>query len=314
MNCCGIDYPPSTLHCQTCGRIPIFDGASIKQERWRKAVETVSMGGLYFFTQSQLFAEFLDEKTSKVEIYRLTLLLFIFSHLSMPNMGIIIATLTGLGLFFFPVSRHDLGIAIMFVLFFLLGLYFSIGLWGVLGLPLFVLGTICLRYTPKQLLSFPEFQQLSQVWFQVHPNQKALMSSLCANNRVPHGARALLVVDQDILVDFFVRNGFFLHEDIAVISSRFIADVSLSVSVPVYFLHGSGAHVQTVRERDAMIDIGWKEEDLQDHPSFQEFTRWDQLPVDLLSPKELLEATAYAIHHQQSILRYFDATTEPVLL
>ena len=62
-----------------------------------------------------------------------------------------------------------------------------------------------------------------------------------------------------------------------------------------------------------MIDIGWEEKDLQGHPSFQEFTRWDQLPVDLLSPKELLEATSFAMRHQQSILRYFDVTAEPAL-
>jgi len=305
MNCCGTKYPANTLSCPECGRISLFDHAAISQDRWSQGVDSVSSSGLYYFTQSQLFAEFLDEKTDSTDVFRITLLLFILAFLPMSFLGVCVALILSVGLFFLSPERHNIGIAVMFTVFFLFGLYFSIGFWGFLGIPLLVMGTMCLWHTPQQMLSFAEFQRLSQVWFQVYPNDKALLGSSCVSNRIPLGVQGLLLVDQDILVDFFVHNSFVLKSNIAVFSSRFISDLPNS-DVPIYFLHGSGPHVAPILSSRSVIDIGWVEEDLHEHPSFREFLKRDLLPVDLLSPQELLEATRFAVQKKRSILCYFD--------
>ena len=127
----------------------------------------------------------------------------------------------------------------------------------------------------------------------------------CLRSIVPHGVKGILLVDQDLLVDFFLRNGFVEKSNVAVLSSRHFAALPHAPKVPIYFLHGSGKHVVSLQKKISMLPIGWRTEDLQTHPNFQEVINKDRLPVDLLSPSELLEATAYAIKNRCTILEYF---------
>ena len=98
MNCCGTKYTSTVLSCPKCGRISLFDRASISQQRWSEGVDTISSSGLYYFTQSQLFAEFLDEKTDSTDVFRITLILFVLALLPMSFVGIGVALILCIGL------------------------------------------------------------------------------------------------------------------------------------------------------------------------------------------------------------------------
>ena len=307
MKCCGTRYQNAQTLCETCGELVLFSEYSIDQSRWTQAIDTVSCGGLYHFTETQLFSEFLDEKSDSTDIYRLTLVFFVFGQVMFPTMGLVIVLTLATGLFFLSPKQHVSGVLVMLFSMLGMGLWFSIGLSGLLLIPALICSTLCLRHEPTLLLSFDDIQKIQRHWFSTYPNNRFIeRAELGLRMFVPDEARGVLVVDQDILVDFFVLNGFVERYAYAILSISHLPLIARASKKNIFFLHGSGEHVASVQAAFSFVDIGWKEEDLLHHPSFTEFTDKNQLPVDLLSPKELLESTEYAVQNHTSVLTFFE--------
>ena len=307
MKCCGVSYQKNSDICSSCGGLAIFSQYQISQERWMKSIERVSCGGLYHFTQTQIFADFLDEKSTSIDLYRLTLVFFVFGQMMLPLTGIVCSLIVAALLFFLPTNRHVVGVCV--VLFFILGmgLWFSSGVAAILQIPALICVTLCLRYEPILLVSFGDIQKIQKVWFASYPNDRFIEESkLGLRSFIPEEADGILLVDQDILVDFFVWNGFIEQMNFAVLSTKQLPLVARLPRKEVFFLHGSGDHISSIRKAISLVDIGWKEDELSSHPSFREFIQKSQLPVDLLSPKELVDSTRYAIEHRVGVLDYFE--------
>ena len=310
MKCCQKTYSSSTTICSECGQLVLFAQYPITQERWESAIHSVSSGGFYHFTVSQLFSEFLEEKSNGMDLYRLTLVLFLLGQCMLPPLGMGIALLISLGLLFLPTTHYSKGVFAVFLSVVVLGVFFSVGLWGVLSIPALFCATLFLRNDPKLLLSYEDVIVIQEAWFHVFPNPQYIGQAEIGNQVfIPEETNTILLVDRDILVDFFVRNGFVAQHRCAVVSSRHIPLVARGDFQHVFFLHGSGKHIETVTKAIPVIDIGWTEAEVAKHPSFQEFIHKDQLPVDLLSPKELLDSTTYALNHRVGILQFFENST-----
>lgn len=307
MKCCNKTYSSATATCSVCGQMAVFAQYPITQARWEEAIHSVSSGGFYHFTLSQLFSEFLEEKSTGMDGYRLTLVLFLLGQCMLPPAGMGIALFLALGLFFVPIPHHTKGIVAIFVAIIVLGLLFSVGFWGALSIPALICATLYIRNEPKLLLSYEDVADIQEHWFQVFPNPQYIGHADIGHQVfIPEETNTILLVDREILVDFFVRNGFVAQHQCAVVSSRHLPLVARGHFRDVFFLHGSGKHIETVTKALPVIDIGWTEEEVEAHPSFQEFIHKDQLPVDLLSPKELLDSTAYALYHRVGILQFFE--------
>ena len=149
---------------------------------------------------------------------------------------------------------------------------------------------------------------IKEHWFRVHSNPQFIAEPQAGKQVfIPEEADNLLLVDSDILVDFFVRNEFLFQQDIAIMSTRHLSLVAKGSYRKIFFLHGSGKHIELTKKSLSVIDIGWTENEVKRHPSFEDFVNKDQLPVDLLSPKELLDSTAYSIQNHVGILRFFES-------
>ena len=309
MKCCGTEYENPSDLCSSCGSLAIFSEYPISQDRWESAIKTISCGGLFHFTQTQLFADFLDEKSDSTDLYRLTIVFFVLGQMMLPLTGIGLSILLGCALFFMPTERYFGGVCTILVSILGMGLWFSVGGTGVLQIPALICATLCLRHEPSLLLSFEDVQSIQKAWFAAYPNNLFIeKSELGVRSFIPEEASAVLLVDQDILVDFFVLNGIVEQLGFAVMSTKNLPLLARLHQKEVFFLHGSGNHVTSVCNAIPSTDIGWQEQELRHHPSFMEFTYKSHLPVDLLSPKELIESTYYAIEQRVGILHFFERT------
>ena len=311
MKCCStVDDLTGT--CTKCGRCALFDDLPIDEERWCKALRSVSSQGSYHYTVTQLFSEFIDDKTVGKEYYSLTLIAVALTYIILMMLGApisITACIFGVGgsfsLLLVPGRHHFWGLVaqIVFVLGF--ALVNTLSIWGGGLVPALLLTSISLLEKPKQLLSFEDCQRTQKKWVRTHKDGLFISEAQIGLRGVlPQEAQGVLLVDQPVLVDFFILNGFALKHRLAVLSTQHIALIP-HIQKPVYFLHGSGHHVLSLKKKLKPICIGWSQQELDQNPHFSDFLERVGLPVDLLSPRELLEATHFAIRHHCGILAYF---------
>ena len=118
-----------------------------------------------------------------------------------------------------------------------MGLWFSLGVAAILQIPALICVTLCLRYEPSLLVSFEDIQNIRKVWFTTYPNDRFIEhSELGLRSFIPEEADGVLLVDQDILVDFFVWNGFVEKENFAVLSTKQLPLIARMPRKKVFFL------------------------------------------------------------------------------
>ncbi len=172
------------------------------------------------------------------------------------------------------------------------------------------------------------FYTLFQRWAKIH-NHKLLIQHKKLNKAPPlwkekdifnYGVQRILFVDDDLLVDFLIKNQFHSHEATLVVSSKgypeYIKPKVLKIlkdapETDCFFLHGSGGSVSQMLETlhswscepEKIIEIGWnRTEALEWKPlgklSMQD---WPTIPILLLPPQELLELLARSLHFKHRI-------------
>ena len=150
-----------------------------------------------------------------------------------------------------------------------------------------------------------------------------------------YGAEKILIVDDDLLVDFFVFNNFHAEQRTLVISQSGYPSYLIPMvqkvlreqaTVPVFLLHGSASagefmHMSLAEQgldfsKHAVFDLGWNLTEAAEVKALKSLHihKWvEDAPIGLLHPKALIGATTVAMSNKVRISNPLGASDdEPV--
>ncbi len=260
---CGENQPYSSgMTCKKCGRQFVLDP---KKDRWADgkflaAVSKASSNGTYYYTANQLFAEYARRQATA-------------------------GTLTGCGCFMVLIA----GMTTIGVLTGQLSWPVPVG-FAMAALGFFVAQAFVSSSPPSR----DEFDRLLQKWLQSEDRGRLEMLITEPSLHEPppewpepdiydYGVERILVVDDDLLVDVLVRNGFHTENRCLVLSvagypsyitERAVVLLEANPQLQVFLLHGSGFSGSVMRqaiERVGLLplaghpvtDLGLNPEDLK---------------------------------------------------
>ncbi len=294
---CGYDQRRKYGYtCGNCGRQFVFqERGSITDGQFAAIVRAVSGNSTYFYTDNQLFAQWCRRFPQSTGTWQVVT-------------GSIASAAATAGLLLSDATWP--------------------GVVGLIGGGLVLLG-VALK--PTSAPSRATMKLAADRWLRAQPMPKRLSKP---NLHKPppewkegdvydYGAEKILIVDDDILVDFLVMNNVHATERVLIVSQTgypgYVVPLVKRVleeqpSVPVFLLHRSGEAGRFMRqlvlrqgidlaERD-VFDLGWTREEAERikrlRPLF--VANWgESIPVDLLHPKALTGALGAAMRHRVPI-------------
>ena len=335
--------------CPSCGRVFVFKSHfGVTDQSWATLLEQVSENGQYFFTLNQLYLAWQAPKIKTLAhpLFRLYLALPLTCIISLYLNSI---PFFGLGAFilliFIPPFSSVGGFLIKRKIFRILGKWVNLGVligipwWWSFDLaliPPLLLGIESLfeRTYRSRLAGKDAFMQEYTRWIKLYPissllikpslqkPQKDLQESALYNYNV----RKILIVDQDLTVDFFVKNGIHRQEEIFVFSLKGYPKYMFSVAQRILFEHddvllyillreGSDINKVTSRLRQLgvkahrIIYLGWSKKDRsQVHKHLGvEPLEWDPLLIDSLSPHALFEGVSFCLKSEKPLVKHLRA-------
>jgi hypothetical protein len=282
--------------CGRCERSFVFFGDSrMTDGRFANLVKQASGNGTYFFTERQLCSEwFAKMRGTPSSFWKI--------------LGVV-GTVTGLT---------------------------SLALPEISWLPWIGFGGLLVLALQMVKVSAPEqriFDAQFAKWSSAEPMEGLLRG--CALDSPPPewnepqmldvGVEALLVVDDPLLVDFFVLNQAHTEHRVLVVSSHGYPDYILPAvkrvmetqpDVPVCYLHGTGVTAEELRQRlNAKVsmaagvhrDLGWNWEEASNSGRVRKagHDKAPEIALDWLPPKKLMEGLGRALSTE---VRFVEAT------
>ncbi len=279
---CERNHPKKEGQTCTCGYHFVFNPAEDKDMtdgKMAALIRGVSNNGTYFFTRNQLYAQYcrktlLGARGARKASTVLTVILGI----------VFLASLFGL------VGASSL----MWGIFFIIALLIRVALRG------------------KLAFSRQEFNNLLGRWHSSHKEEKLLTKPRLQSppkewtekDIYDYGVERILIVDDDLLVDQFVLNGFHAQEKALVISitgyPEYIGThmekiLQESPDIPVFFLHAAPTEEHAaygLRKAQALVggreitDLGLMHDDLKAMPGLKILPSEDwknRIPVDAIA-------------------------------
>lgn len=288
------------MNCKNCHYVFVFDPKKdkIADGKFIAAINKTSANDTYYFTRNQLYAQ-LVRKTADTTI-PLWVVIGICAAL------ILVGLLVG-----FPVE-------IIGILGFVAAICLLIAM---LNKPI-----IADQSTAEEFID--RYQRLGK------PERLAKLIEKPSLHEPPpewqepdiydYGFERLLIVDDDLLVDLFVKNNFHANERALILSENFYPNYLLPMArrtleenpqLPVFFLHSSSAEGRRLQERviasgalplegHPLIDLGFKPEDVKKMKNLKGFSLKQNdyaIPVDLLMFTTLTAGIGVALAEQVAL-------------
>lgn len=281
---CQTNHRPGktrNLRC-TCGYRFVFDpkrDGRVTDGKFLAIVRKVSMDDTAYFTENQLYAQFCQSQRKR----------------SRPLLGVGVLLAAG-------------AVCLLFVHVDLLPLSVMLG----------IVALICLGVAAYRAFAAPPdmavFQTALNKWRQAGHSFDKLLTEPGLHTPPPewdetdiydYGVERILIVERDILVDLFVRNGLHAQERMLVLSESGYPDYLIPIAqrclhdnpeVPVYLLHDAARGGPTMRRRlqvadvlplegHPLLDLGLFPDDVKRMPNLkvlQPHKRDFAVPVDVL--------------------------------
>lgn len=282
---CERNHPKKEGRNCTCGYYFVFhpdEDGGLTDGRFASWIRAAGNNGTYFFTKNQLYATHIRRTLRKGRIGR------IIMNVIIVIMAIIV-TLSATGVLF----ESDSGPSGFFIFLLAASIFIRIGL------------------RKKKTYSIHEFDQFLRRWVQRNPEEKLLTKTRLHEpppewkepDIYDYGAQRILVVENDLLVDLFVLNGFHAQESAIVVSedgypsyiaARVKQVVQENPDIPVYYLHdalpadsssiGLGK-ARTLTGKNNVIDVGLFTDDVKKMPALKMLpeSEWKgKTPVDAI--------------------------------
>lgn len=332
--------------CPSCERRFVFNSHfGTNDQAWSKLIDQVSENGHYFFTLNQLYLAWQAPKikTLSYPLFRLYLFLPLTCVITLYLNSI---PYLGLGLFILlllipPFSTIG-GLLIKskwirrLAFWGNVGVLVSISWWWSFDLaliPPLLLGVESFfeRTYRSRLAGKDAFMQEFTRWHKAYPISSLLTKPLLQkpikdfqeSALYNYNLRKLLIVDQDLTVDFFVRNGMHKNEEISIFSLQGYPKYMYSVAQRILFEHedvliyvllkeGSDINKVTSRLRQLgvkahrIIYLGWSKKDrtqVYKHLGVQPL-EWNPLLIDTLSPHALFEGVSFCLKSEKPLVHH----------
>ena len=311
-------------------------------QEWLNLIEDVREGGRYRYTLNQLYIQWQRARVLRIyqsmfRVFFAILLGWISSYIP-PSVALVAVSALSL-LILFPPFIYIGGIVFRRYKTRRLGLLCSIGiltaspLWfryDLSMIPPMLLGGLSViewfyrsSKTNKYrfMLHLQRWKKLYRVkGLLIKPRLQAPREELQGDSLYNYEIKKILIVDQDLTVDFLTMNGFHEEESVLICSlqlypqytAQFIKRLLFNEEVVLFLLHRDGRSLNEVTQnlkklgvrKHRIVHLGWRVRDrgkLVDHLGFTPLD-WDFFAVDTLSPHSLFTGLQSALESTSTMI------------
>ena len=294
------------MKCGSCGYTFVFDPKTDKMSdgRWKALINAVSGNDTYYFTANQLFSILSRSVRKKPERFTFYFLSTLFLLLG-SGFAFAISQVTS------ATTDHTTGAVFLRIVLFV-------------GLVVLLVRNN-LSSTHALPPSYDTFKGHLKKWEARHPTEKLLEGpslhtpppEWSEEDIYDYGIEALLIVDEERLVDLLVLNGFHAEQRCAIIASSGYPEyilphvkkaLSTRSNLPVFALHAATIEGRKLPytlkdlglgiDEHPITDLGWSSADFLDISQLRLFDieHWEgATSVDILPPRQLHSLLASAM-------------------